>query len=77
MHSKIVRPVINVWGTATPYGVSRSPPEVCAAVAQALARYSSVRGPLGLGVEQDLHFTARHALSEYARQAQSAGRITA
>lgn len=42
-----------------------------------LSELASVRGPMGLGVEQDLHFAARHTLSEYARQAQSAGRITA
>jgi uncharacterized pyridoxal phosphate-dependent enzyme len=34
-----LRTVINAWGTATPFGVSRSPPEVGAAVAQALGRY--------------------------------------
>jgi L-seryl-tRNA(Ser) seleniumtransferase len=39
MHSKHLRPVINAWGTPTPYGVSRSAPQVCAAVADALSRY--------------------------------------
>jgi L-seryl-tRNA(Ser) seleniumtransferase len=39
MDARELRPVINAWGTATPYGVSRSAPEVCAAVADALGRY--------------------------------------
>lgn len=37
----------------------------------------SVQGPGGLRVEQDLHWTAKHTLSEYAAKARSAGRITA
>lgn len=35
----MLRRVINAWGTATPYGVSRSDPAVAAAVAQMLGRY--------------------------------------
>ena len=37
----------------------------------------SVQGPGGLRVEQDLHWTAKHSLSEYASKARAAGRITA
>jgi Protein of unknown function (DUF2958) len=36
----------------------------------------SVRGPLGLAIERDLHFTARHTLSTYARAAGNAAAIT-
>ena len=35
----MLRRVINAWGTATPYGVSRSDEAVAAAVAQMLGRY--------------------------------------
>lgn len=35
----MLRRVINAWGTATPFGVSRSDPAVAAAVAQMLGRY--------------------------------------
>lgn len=37
----------------------------------------SVRGPLGLAVERDLHFRADKPLSAYAREARLAGRIVA
>jgi uncharacterized pyridoxal phosphate-dependent enzyme len=37
--SGALRRVINAWGTATPFGVSRSGPEVAAAVAAILQRY--------------------------------------
>jgi Protein of unknown function (DUF2958) len=36
----------------------------------------SVRGRLGLPAERDLHFTADHTLSVYARAADTAGAIT-
>ena len=36
----------------------------------------SLRGGLGLPVERDLHFTAKHPLSVYAEAARFAGRIT-
>lgn len=41
-----------------------------------LAELESVRGPLGLGIERDLHFVARFPLSVYAEAARIAGRIT-
>jgi len=41
-----------------------------------LAELESVKGPLGLGIERDLHFAARFPLSVYAEAARSAGRIT-
>jgi hypothetical protein len=37
----------------------------------------SVRLPGGLTIEQDLHFTPKHTLNEYAKLARAAGRITA
>lgn len=37
----------------------------------------SVRLPGGLTIEQDIHFTAKHTLSEYAAKARREGRITA
>lgn len=37
----------------------------------------SVRLPGGLTIEQDIHFTAKHTLSEYAALAREKGRITA
>jgi hypothetical protein len=40
-----------------------------------LSEIEGVRGPLGLPVERDLHFTARHRLSEYARLARAEGAI--
>ncbi|MES2936648.1 MAG: threonine aldolase [Pseudomonadota bacterium] len=38
-----LRQVINAWGTATPYGVSRSASEVARAVAQVLDRFVSMQ----------------------------------
>lgn len=35
----------------------------------------AVKGTGGLRVEQDLHWTAKHTLSEYAAKARSTGRI--
>ncbi|MDM0042360.1 MULTISPECIES: DUF2958 domain-containing protein [Variovorax] len=40
-----------------------------------LAEVTTVRGRLGLPVEQDLHFEAQKRLSAYAREARVAGRI--
>lgn len=40
-----------------------------------LAELMSVRGRLGLLVEQDLHFTASKPISAYAREARLAGRV--
>ena len=40
-----------------------------------LATLQSVRGPLGLHVERDLHFTASKPISDYAREARLAERI--
>lgn len=40
-----------------------------------LQELSTVRGRLGLPVERDLHFKADKAISGYAREARSAGRI--
>ena len=42
-----------------------------------LAEIMSVRGPMGLKVERDLHFTADRTLAAYADDARAAGRITA
>jgi hypothetical protein len=41
-----------------------------------LAELECVKGPLGLGIERDLHFAARFPLTVYAEAARSAGRIT-
>lgn len=41
-----------------------------------LAEIASVRLPLGLGIERDLHFEAVHPLSVYAEAARRCGRIT-
>ena len=41
-----------------------------------LAELASVRGPMGLPVERDLHFTATHPLSVYAHAARTAEAIT-
>lgn len=41
-----------------------------------LAEIAAVRLPLGLGIERDLHFAARHPLSVYAAAARRRGRIT-
>jgi hypothetical protein len=42
-----------------------------------LSELESVRGPINLPVERDLHFTATKTLREYARDAYAAQRITA
>jgi hypothetical protein len=39
------------------------------------AELEAVRLPFGLGIERDLHFEARHALSVYAEAARAAGSI--
>lgn len=41
-----------------------------------ISEIESVRGKLGLPVERDLHFVARHTLSIYARAAWNAAAIT-
>ncbi len=41
-----------------------------------ISELESVRGRLGLPVERDLHFTATHTLSTYARAAWNAAAIT-
>ncbi len=41
-----------------------------------LAELQTVKGPLGLGIERDLHFKARFPLSVYAEAARVAGHIT-
>ncbi|MGX9182129.1 DUF2958 domain-containing protein [Mesorhizobium sp. BHbdii] len=41
-----------------------------------LAELQIVKGPLGLGIERDLHFEARFPLSVYAEAARIAGHIT-
>lgn len=40
-----------------------------------ISEISSVRGPLGLNVERDLHFRADKPVSAYAREAHRIGRI--
>ena len=41
-----------------------------------ISELESVRGPLGLAVERDRHFAARHTLAVYARAAWNAAAIT-
>ncbi len=41
-----------------------------------LSEITSVRLPLGLGIERDLHFEATHPLSAYAEAARHCGQIT-
>ena len=41
-----------------------------------ISEIESVRGPLGLPVERDLHFAPRHTISVYARAAHTAEAIT-
>lgn len=41
-----------------------------------ISELESVRGPLGLAIERDLHFAAKHTLSTYARAAWNAAAIT-
>ncbi|MCP4238893.1 MAG: DUF2958 domain-containing protein [Aestuariibacter sp.] len=42
-----------------------------------LSEIEEVRGPFGLPVERDLHFTAKKTVSEYAKEARAYGRIVA
>ena len=42
-----------------------------------ISELKSVRGPLGLAVERDLHFSPRKTLSAYAEEARLAGHIKA
>jgi len=42
-----------------------------------LAEIASVRGPLGLSIERDMHFEAEKPLSAYAAEASSAGHVRA
>lgn len=42
-----------------------------------LDEIAAVKGPLGLGVERDLHFVARQPISAYAEEARRVGRIVA
>lgn len=42
-----------------------------------LSEIEAFRGPMGLPVERDQHFTAKHPLSSYAREARRASRIIA
>jgi hypothetical protein len=42
-----------------------------------LAEITSIRGPLGLPVERDLHFVACKSLTAYAEEARLKGRIIA
>lgn len=41
-----------------------------------LAELATIRGPFGLPIERDLHFTAQYPLSVYTQAARLAGRIT-
>ena len=41
-----------------------------------ISELESVRGPLGLAIERDLHFAAMHTLSVYARAAWNEAAIT-
>jgi len=42
-----------------------------------LSELMAVRGPLGLRLERDRHFTPKMTISEYAYKARAAGHITA
>lgn len=42
-----------------------------------ISELESVRGPLGLGIERDRHFTATKTISAYAAEARSCGHIDA
>ena len=42
-----------------------------------LDELKEIRGPFGLGIERDLHFTADKTLAEYADAARAAGHIAA
>ena len=41
-----------------------------------LSELEAIQGPLGLGIERDLHFVGRFPLSVYAEAARRLGRIT-
>ncbi len=42
-----------------------------------ISELESVRGPLGLGIERDIHFTATKTISAYAEDARVRGHIDA
>jgi len=42
-----------------------------------ISELESFKGPLGLGIERDIHFEATKTLSEYADEARATGRIAA
>ena len=42
-----------------------------------ISELESVRGPLGLGIERDIHFTATKTISAYAEDARARGHIDA
>lgn len=42
-----------------------------------LSEIEALKGPFGLGIERDIHFTARHTLMGYARPAWESGRLVA
>jgi hypothetical protein len=42
-----------------------------------LSELTSIRGPLGLKIERDMHFTPTKTISEYADEARATGRISA
>lgn len=42
-----------------------------------ISELESVRGPLGLGIERDIHFTATKTISAYADDARACGHIDA
>ena len=42
-----------------------------------ISEIESARGPLGMPIERDIHFKAKHRLTTYADQAREAGRIVA
>jgi len=42
-----------------------------------LSELASIRGPLGLKIERDMHFTADKPISAYADEARGLGRIAA
>ena len=41
-----------------------------------LSEIQAVRGPMGLGIERDMYFTANYAIKVYAEAARIHGRIT-
>ncbi|UVK50262.1 DUF2958 domain-containing protein (plasmid) [Mesorhizobium sp. AR02] len=41
-----------------------------------IAELESVRGPFGLGIQRDIHWTAAKKLSAYADDARRLGRIS-